>query len=68
MVLFVVKWDIHPDKVDAYLKWTETAVPRTLAVPGVVELRAYRAASGAPQAVVTYEFADMAAWGRLVEP
>ncbi|MCR4405545.1 MAG: antibiotic biosynthesis monooxygenase [Anaerolineae bacterium] len=62
MVLYVVKWDIHPDKADAYLEWTKRAIPRTLAVPGVVEFRAYRSASGATQAVVTYEFADMAAW------
>jgi quinol monooxygenase YgiN len=62
MVLFVVKWDIHPDKVDAYLEWLKSAVPRTLAVPGVVEFRGYRGACGVPQVVATYEFTDMAAW------
>jgi quinol monooxygenase YgiN len=62
MVLFVVKWDIHPDKTEAYLEWLKSAVPRTLAVPGVVEFRAFRGAAGAPQIVTTYEFADMAAW------
>jgi len=55
MVLYVVKWDIHPDKADAYLEWSKTAIPRTFAVPGVVEFRAYRSAGGAPQAVCTYE-------------
>ena len=62
MVLHVSKYDMHPDKVDAYLKWTEGAIKRALAVPGVVELRAYRPASGSSQLVVTYEFADLAAW------
>ena len=62
MVLYIVKWDIHPDKVDAYLEWTKSSIPRTLAVPGVVEFRAYRPAGGASQVVTTYEFADMAAW------
>lgn len=62
MVLYVIKWDIHPDKVEAYLKWTEGAIQRTLAVPGVVEFRAYRPATGSSQAAITYEFADMAAW------
>jgi quinol monooxygenase YgiN len=62
MVLYVNKWDIHPDKVDAYLKWTGGAIRRVLAVPGVVEFRAYRTAAGTSQAVITYEFADMAAW------
>ena len=62
MVLQVMKWNIHPDKAEAYLKWTESAIKRTLAVPGVVEFRAYRPATGASQVVTSYEFADMAAW------
>jgi len=62
MVLLVTKWDIHPDKTEAYLKWVPTAIPRQLAVPGVVEFRAYRMFVGSPQIVATYEFADAAAW------
>mgnify|MGYP001076776458 CR=1 FL=1 len=62
MVLWIMKWDIHPDKAEAYLKWTEGAIKRTLGVPGVVEFRAYRPVTGASQVVVTYEFADLATW------
>jgi quinol monooxygenase YgiN len=62
MVLYVMKWDIHPDKVDAYVEWVPGAISRVLAVPGVVEFRAYRSAGGARQGLATYEFADMAAW------
>lgn len=62
MVLQVMKWDIHPDKTEAYFKWTESAIKRTLAVPGVIEFRAYRPVTGASQVVSTYEFADMEAW------
>jgi quinol monooxygenase YgiN len=62
MVLAVMKWNIHPDKVEAYTKWTASAIRRTLAVPGVVEFRAYRAATGPHEVVITYEFADFAAW------
>jgi len=62
MMLAVMKWNIHPDKVEAYTKWTQSSIQRTLAVPGVVEFRAYRPATGAHQIVVTYEFADFAAW------
>jgi quinol monooxygenase YgiN len=61
MVLAVVKWDIHPDKVEAYMKWVPSAIQRNLA-PGVVEFRAYRMHVGSPQIVTTYEFADLAAW------
>ena len=62
MVLYIMRWDILPDKVEAYRKFTESAIKRTLGVPGVVELRAYRPAAGASQIVLTYEFADLAAW------
>lgn len=62
MVLFVMKWDIHPDKADAYLEWTSGAIKSALGVPGVVEIRAYRTAVGASQTVATFEFADLAAW------
>ena len=44
------------------MKWTESAIQRTLAVPGVVEFRAYRAATGPDQVVTTCEFANMVAW------
>ena len=62
MVLYVVKWNLHPDKVEAYTKWVKSAIQRQMAVKGVVELRAYRAAAGCHRIVATYEFADMAAW------
>jgi len=63
MVLYVMKWDILPDKEEAYLGWFEGAVQRTLAVPGVVEFRAYRPTNGSShQVVATYEFTDLAAW------
>jgi antibiotic biosynthesis monooxygenase (ABM) superfamily enzyme len=62
MVLVVIKWDIHPDKTEAYLKWVPSAIQRDLAVPGVVEFRAYRMFVGSPQIVTTFEFADFATW------
>jgi quinol monooxygenase YgiN len=62
MVVYVMRWNIHPDKKEAYSDWTQSAIGRTLAAPGVVEFRAYRPASGESQVVVTYEFADLAAW------
>ena len=62
MVLYVVKWDIHPDKVEDYTAWANTAIPRILAVPGLVEFRGYRPATGSSQIVTTYEFVDFEAW------
>ena len=60
------KHDIHPDKGEAYVKFTEDAVKRSMSVPGIVEFRAYRAAAGAPQCVITWEFADMSAYAAWV--
>jgi len=62
MVLYVVKWNLHPDKVEAYAKFTQSAIRRVLSVPGVVEFRGYRPATGAHEIVITYEFADLGAW------
>jgi quinol monooxygenase YgiN len=62
MVLYVMQWNIHPDKTDAYMEWSKGAIARTVSAPGVVEFRAYRPATGTSQAVITYEFANMAAW------
>ena len=67
MILYVVKWDIHPDKVDAYKEWAKSAIPRELSVPGVVEFRAYRPVTGSSQVVATYEFANMTTWATWQE-
>ena len=67
MVLYCFKWNIHPDKVQAYAAWSKSAIQRTLAAGGVTEFRGYRPASGAFQVVVTYEFATMAAWAAWQE-
>lgn len=62
MVLYILKWDVISEKFDAYLKFTEIAIKRTLAVPGVVEFRGYRLITGDYQIAVTYEFPDLASW------
>ena len=62
MLLYVIKWNVHPDKGEAYAAFAKRAIPQTVGVPGLVEFRGYRPASGSSQVVVTYEFADMAAW------
>lgn len=61
-MLYVVKWNLHPDKAEAYAKWVKSAIERQMAVKGVVELRAYRIAAGTHRIVATYEFADIATW------
>ena len=62
MVLYVRKYDIRPGKAEEFAEWAKSARDRMFAVPGIVELRAYRPATGNRQVVVTYEFADMSAW------
>ncbi|MDX2463228.1 MAG: hypothetical protein QNK31_01840 [Porticoccus sp.] len=41
MVIQVMKWDIRPEKAEAYPMWAKSAISRLLAIPGVVEFRAY---------------------------
>ena len=31
MVLYSLRWNIHPDKAEAYAAWTKGAIQRTLA-------------------------------------
>jgi quinol monooxygenase YgiN len=66
MVLYVLKWDIRPDKAAAYLQWVPGAIQRNLAARGVVEFRAYRGVAGSlpSQVVVTYEFKDFDDWAK----
>ena len=65
MVLYVLRWSISSEKLDAYKKWAELAIERTLIVPNVVEFRRYRTvASPSNQIVVTYEFTDLPAWAK----
>ena len=62
MALYVGKYDIRPEKAGEYEEWAKSAMGRMFAVPGIVELRAYRPVTGSYQVAVTYEFADMNAW------
>lgn len=62
MVLYVLKWDIAPDMRDAYAQWLVPAIERSLAIPGVIEYRAYATVAGPTRKVATYEFVDLAAW------
>lgn len=62
MVLYILKWDVLPGKEEAYANWVSGAMKRVLAVPGVVEFRAYRPVTGKSEVAAAYEFADLAAW------
>ena len=62
MVLYVGRYDIRPEKAGEYAEWAKSAIARMLAIPGIVEFRGYRPATGSYQVALTYEFADMKAW------
>jgi len=61
-VIQVIRWDIQPERVQAYEAWAKSAIPRLLAVPGLIEFRAYGPIAGSTQVVTTYEFEDLTAW------
>ena len=56
MVLYVLKWDLLPEKLKTYEEWIESAIERTVSVPRVIEFRGYRmAVSLMGQIIVTFE-------------
>ena len=61
-VLAVIKYDLRPGMAEAYVEWATANVQVQLSVPGVVEIRSYRPIAGSSQIVITYEFADLAAY------
>lgn len=62
MVLWIMKWDINPAKVDSYDEWAQGVIPKAIGAGGVVEFRAYRPITGSRRVVITTEFADIATW------
>lgn len=67
MVLYIQKYDVVHGMMDEFIEWAKTAIPRILAVPGLVEFRSYRPAVSDSQIANTYEFADMASWAAFQE-
>ena len=65
MVLYVVRFDILPDKMEKYPKWIKNYYRNTIEVRGVKEFRGYRTlASSQGNVVVTYEFKNMETWAK----
>ena len=62
MYLYVLRWDINPARGEAYDNWAVKAIRRSLSIPGVVEVRAYRPIAGQSQVVVTFDFNDFESW------
>lgn len=62
MYLYVLKWDVNPKKNELYEDWALKAIRRSLSVPGVAEVRAFRPIAGQSQVVVTFQFADFESW------
>jgi antibiotic biosynthesis monooxygenase (ABM) superfamily enzyme len=63
MLRYIVRWDIIPtQEPESYIHWIEAALRRTLAVPGVRELSAYRPVAGQSQVVVSFAFTNFESW------
>ncbi len=62
MVLWVMKYDINPDKLEAYGAWAQGAIPRAIGAGNVVEFNGYRPVSGSRDVAVTVSFANLADW------
>jgi hypothetical protein len=54
MVLQVTRYDIHPDKLEAYLKWAEGAIKRMISVSGVLCLPSSKISASRPGEFLLY--------------
>lgn len=61
MVIFVMKFDVLPDKQQAYGDWlTKGGTLQTqLSVPGIIDLQGFRPVGGASQVLGIYHFASL---------
>jgi len=57
-VVYVVRYDVQPDKWETYLPWSLPAVKKVMAVKGVEKFSGYRVAAGPNQIVLNFEFPD----------
>ena len=65
MVLYVLRWNIPKEKLEAYKEWATLGIDRTLLVSGVIEFRGYRNVnSHMNDIIVTYEFTDLTSWAK----
>jgi len=66
MVLYIMKYDVHAERREAFTKWAmDSAIPQILEAPGLIEFCSYRPVTGAHQIGAIYKFKDMvscAAW------
>jgi antibiotic biosynthesis monooxygenase (ABM) superfamily enzyme len=67
MVLYIIKWDILPEKTEEYNQWVRKALKMSLDIPGVIEFRAFRSIMGGKQVVSMYEFANIKTWASWQE-
>ncbi len=61
-ILHIAKWDIRPEKQEEYDKKAPGWIKTVMSLPGPVEFRAYRPASGSFQVIITTEFPDIPTW------
>ncbi len=62
MVVYHLKYDLRPEKMEDFIAWAkDTAIPRILDIPGLVEFSSYRTITGSHQIATLYTFSDAAA-------
>ena len=62
MIVYAQKFNVLPDKFDAYSEFAKRYMGKLMGVEGLEGIDAYLPVSGAHQRVVLYRFADMEAW------
>ncbi len=60
MVIYMVPYNVRPEKAAEYAAWAEAQVPVALSTPGLVEIKAYRNITGDHRTTVLDVFEDLA--------
>lgn len=60
MVIYMVQYNVRPEKAAEYAAWAEAQVPVALSTPGLVEIKAYRNITGDHRTTVLDVFEDLA--------
>lgn len=66
LILYTVRFDVHPAVGDEYSLWTGSALARVSQVGGVRELRVFQTAAGSPMVNLTFQFDNSDAWSQWI--
>lgn len=66
MVVYIQRYNVIPEKRDAWQSWAQVAIPEILKVPGLIDLSAHRPVTGDYEVALLYTFATLDDWSSWI--